>query len=200
MSSDGMSLQGNVTEVLRPSQFWEFHNDTVGVVEAPAVQRCYSNTRYCLFYSGSPCCTYGEFYAVGLATATSPYGPFTKWPTNPILGRNQGIAGPGGIGFARPSAVQTYAMYTAWNNLTYDYRGLNMDLMQLNPRQHERACRVHQSQRWQASVPVTTSSRRLERTVGTGIWTQPGLLSWMLGSNSFSSLAEGPKLAPHDHA
>lgn len=133
MSPDGMSLQGNVTEVLRPSQFWEFHNDTVGVVEAPAVQRCYSNTRYCLFYSGSPCCTYGEFYAVGLATATSPYGPFTKWPTNPILGRNQGIAGPGGIGFARPSAVQTYAMYTAWNNLTYEYRGLNMDLMQLNP-------------------------------------------------------------------
>ena len=57
MTPDGMHLTGNATMLLQPDQVWEFHNDTVGVVEAPAVQRCYSNTKYCLFYSGSPCCT-----------------------------------------------------------------------------------------------------------------------------------------------
>ncbi len=49
--------------------------------------------KYYLMYSGSAAC--GAVYAIGYATATSPTGPFTKHPGNPIVQQGNGIFGPG---------------------------------------------------------------------------------------------------------
>lgn len=59
-------------------------------------------------------------YSVGYATATSPWGPWTKNKTNPILSREMtGINGPGhGDLFADASEQLFYIFHTHRNNLT----------------------------------------------------------------------------------
>ncbi len=130
LAADGLSVNGVVSNVLSPTQPWEFANNVYGVVEGPAMTRCYSNTAYCLLYSGSA--TQNDDYATGYAVSTNPYGPFTKYPGNPILASGNGILGPGGPSFLLPGDGRIYTMYHSWDSLAYVKRELNMVLLDLN--------------------------------------------------------------------
>ena len=134
MTPDGLSLVGVVSDLLAPTDPWEFANNPIGVIEGPAVIKCYYNTAYCLFYSGSA--TQTEAYATGVAVSSSPYGPFVKYLNNPLLasGSNgSGMLGPGGPSFMMPGNGQVFVMYHSWNTLAYTARQLNMDLVNLDP-------------------------------------------------------------------
>ncbi|KAK9833659.1 hypothetical protein WJX74_002091 [Apatococcus lobatus] len=133
MTPDGLSLTGIVSDLLAPSQPWEFFPGAlIGVIEAPAVTKCYDNAAYCLFYSGNP--TQTAAYSTGVAVSSSPYGPFLKYPNNPLLLANgAGILGPGGLSFMLPGNGQTFAMYHSWDSTAYTARVLNMVELSLNP-------------------------------------------------------------------
>jgi hypothetical protein len=60
-------------------------------VEGPAM--VLHNATYYLFYSGG---SYLNAYGMGYATASSPTGPFTKSPANPILSQTEAVFSPGG--------------------------------------------------------------------------------------------------------
>lgn len=132
MTPDGLSLTGIVSDLLAPSEPWEYTGDLVGVVEGPAVTKCYSNTAYCLFYSGSG--TQTAAYATGVAVSSSPYGPFLKYPNNPTLLTNgAGILGPGGPSFMLPGNGKAFVMYHSWDTVAYTARVLNMVEVNLDP-------------------------------------------------------------------
>lgn len=98
LSPDGMTVTGEPQELLKDNERWEDR-----VVEAPTMVR--APTGYVLFYSG------GFFgwnpdegglspYAMGYASCSSPLGPCTPSPANPLLhsfkDRDAGcISGPG---------------------------------------------------------------------------------------------------------
>jgi beta-xylosidase len=98
LSPDGMTVTGEPQELLKDNERWEDR-----VVEAPTMVR--APTGYALFYSG------GFFgwnpdegglspYAMGYASCSSPLGPCTPSPANPLLhsfkDRDAGcISGPG---------------------------------------------------------------------------------------------------------
>ncbi len=86
LSDDLLSLNSELTQCLTADQEWE-HD----WVEGPFVIR--HNDTYYMTYSGfgysSP------DYAVGVATAPSPLGPWTKYEHNPILRRTGAVSGPG---------------------------------------------------------------------------------------------------------
>ena len=48
---------------------------------------------YYMMYSGSGAA--GPYYAIGYATSTSPMGPFTKYPDNPIIEGDGNVISPG---------------------------------------------------------------------------------------------------------
>ncbi|GEM_PF-6925506 len=86
MDSGGTSFIGPPVTVLTPtSTNWE-----VNQIEAPEVIK--RNGSYYLFYSAN---LINENYAVGVARSSSPLGPYTKGPANPILKRNSVLSGPG---------------------------------------------------------------------------------------------------------
>jgi hypothetical protein len=65
-------------------------------VQAPTVEGPFTELHdgtYYLFYSGG---SWQAAYGMGYATATSPTGPFTKSPTNPIFIQTSTVFGPGG--------------------------------------------------------------------------------------------------------
>lgn len=80
---------GESRVILQPQSDWETRNGQV--TEGPWMIK--HNKRYYLLYSGSGANT--PDYAVGYATATSPMGPFTRAPHNPIIQRSEGLYGPG---------------------------------------------------------------------------------------------------------
>jgi beta-xylosidase len=86
LSNDLLSLDSELVECITADQDWE-HD----WVEGPFVIR--HKDWYYMTYSGfgysSP------DYAVGYATATSPFGPWTKYEHNPILRRTGAVSGPG---------------------------------------------------------------------------------------------------------
>lgn len=85
LSPDGTSLVGSPKTILTNTEGWE----------GPLVEGQWMIRRgdyYYLFYSGNSYAS--TAYAVGVARATSPLGPFTK-ATGPILVSNNAWSGPG---------------------------------------------------------------------------------------------------------
>jgi xylan 1,4-beta-xylosidase len=83
----------SVKEVIRASQPWE-HTDTKSnwpVTEAASVIK--HRNLYYLFYTAND--FRNPDYAVGMATAPHPLGPWTKYAGNPILRSSEGFRGTG---------------------------------------------------------------------------------------------------------
>jgi GH43 family beta-xylosidase len=105
-------LAGAPTTVTIPSDDWE------GVPskdwywnEAPFVLK--RRGRYYQLYSGGLFAN--ETYAVGLAEAPAPTGPWTKHPANPVLRGGETLRGPGHVSFVfGPDAATRYAVYHAY--------------------------------------------------------------------------------------
>lgn len=86
---DPLTKKGEPKILFRPTEPWERKKGEI--VEGPwMIER---GGVYYLMYSGSG--ADGPDYAIGYATATSPLGPFTKHPGNPIARRGDGVYGPG---------------------------------------------------------------------------------------------------------
>lgn len=73
----------------KPGQDWEMNRAKVN--EGPLVLK--HDGTYYLVYSGSD--FRSQDYALGYATASSPYGPWTKYVGNPIFRRPEGLFGVG---------------------------------------------------------------------------------------------------------
>jgi beta-xylosidase len=78
------------------------------VVEGPWVEKHFG--RYYLFYSGGP---WTGNYAMGFALLSSPLGPATKNPGNPILAGNGTVFGPGGGSTIRGPRGEEWMLYHA---------------------------------------------------------------------------------------
>ncbi|MBM4157048.1 MAG: hypothetical protein FJ221_18790 [Lentisphaerae bacterium] len=87
--ADPRAKKGEPVEVIRPTEPWEKAHGHV--TEGPFMVK--RGAVYHLMYSGSG--ADGPDYAIGFATASSPTGPFTKHPGNPMAKRGDGIFGPG---------------------------------------------------------------------------------------------------------
>ncbi len=78
----------------------------------------------------------GQHYAVGYATATSPLGPFTKAPNNPVLQKNTdkgGIVtgtGHNSITYS-PDGKEMFCVYHARTTKTGDERVVFIDRMEV---------------------------------------------------------------------
>jgi arabinan endo-1,5-alpha-L-arabinosidase len=104
LARDGLSLVGARREVLRNDQPWEGD-----LVEGPWVVR--RGRYYYLFYSGNN--FWQENYAVGVARATSPVGPFVKREQT-LLRRDENWMGPGHGSVVTAADGHDYYVYHAW--------------------------------------------------------------------------------------
>jgi GH43 family beta-xylosidase len=102
-------LAGRPTVVTIPSDDWEGRTQKDWYWnEAPFVLK--RRGRYYQLYSGGWFAD--ETYAVGLAEAPAPTGPWRKHPANPVLRSGETIRGPGHVSFAfGPDAATRYAVY-----------------------------------------------------------------------------------------
>jgi beta-xylosidase len=99
----GTTLVGEPTRLIKQDQPWEG-----SLVEAPFVVE--ADGTFWLFYSANAYDS--DAYAVGVAKATSPTGPFTK-QADPVLVSNEVAAGPGHCAvFA--VGDQRWMVYHAW--------------------------------------------------------------------------------------
>lgn len=96
---------GEPTAILHPESDWETRAGHV--TEGPWIIK--RNQTYYLLYSGSGANT--PDYAVGYATSSSPTGPFTRSPGNPIVHRSNSIFGPGHGCAIRDDAGQWWHIY-----------------------------------------------------------------------------------------
>ncbi len=87
--TDPLRTTGEAKLMLQPTEPWEQKKGAV--TEGPWILK--RNQTYYLMYSGSG--ADGPDYGIGYATASSPLGPFTKYPGNPIAQRGNGVLGPG---------------------------------------------------------------------------------------------------------
>lgn len=108
VSVDGLHLSGPESALIDHDLDWEGD-----LVEAPWMTK--RNGTYYLFYSAFSYCD--SRYAVGVATSSSPLGPFTKNPTgDPILSSGGKFDGPGhGSVVMGPANDALYLVYHAWN-------------------------------------------------------------------------------------
>ncbi|RKH10477.1 glycosyl hydrolase [Corallococcus sp. CA053C] len=110
LSADGLALTGTRRTLITNNLAWEG-----GVVEAPWVVA--RGGYYYLFYSGNA--YYNSTYAVGVARATSPLGPYTKLGA-PILKTGGGWVGPGHNSVVTGPGGDTYMVYHAWDSAHTD--------------------------------------------------------------------------------
>jgi beta-xylosidase len=105
LSRDGTQLVGKPHDTGETNdQVWEG-----SVVEGPTMWK--HDGRYYLFYSGG---NYADdTYAVGYAACTSPLGPCTDAPENPILKTTCRAHGPGHNALIEVGS-QTWIVYHAW--------------------------------------------------------------------------------------
>jgi len=104
LSADGLSLTGSATTLLVNDRAWEGN-----VIEGAWM--IYEGGFYYLFYSANGYAS--TAYAVGVARATSPTGPFTK-AANPILVTRGAWAGPGHGSVVRGPRGDWVHVYHAW--------------------------------------------------------------------------------------
>lgn len=91
LSDDGLRIEGRPTTVLNP--IGQEGDGVQSVVEGawPVVR----DGRVYLFVSGDRCCGPQARYAVSVARANDPEGPFQRFPGNPVLARNDRFFAPG---------------------------------------------------------------------------------------------------------
>jgi GH43 family beta-xylosidase len=104
LSADGRTLVGDRKTLISNDLSWEGH-----VVEGPFVIR--HGAYYYMFYSGNA--YYNASYAVGVARASSPLGPYTKHG-DPILTSNQKWSGPGHCSVVDGPKGDTWMVYHSW--------------------------------------------------------------------------------------
>jgi hypothetical protein len=101
-------LEGNPTQVTFPSQAWEGPYGDWYWNEGPYVLK--RRGVYYQMYSGG--FHRDGTYAVGVAEARSPRGPWTKFPDNPVLRSSEHIVGVGHHSFVfGPDVATPYAVY-----------------------------------------------------------------------------------------
>jgi beta-xylosidase len=106
---DDLTPTGESTLCVAPSEPWEGNN----VTEGPFVLR--HGDVYLMTYSAMPYTS--PDYAVGLATARSPMGPWTKSKAGPILKRAAGVSGPGHHSFIEsPDGSELFIVYHLHKN------------------------------------------------------------------------------------
>jgi hypothetical protein len=88
LARSGRRIAGPVHLLIKPDKTWE-----QGVTEGPDLLRAGSG--FFLIYAGGHCCRPPCSYAVGVARAPGPLGPFVKDPANPILQGGAGWKCPG---------------------------------------------------------------------------------------------------------
>ncbi len=104
LAPDGLSVVGAAATLITNDQSWEG-----AVVEGPWM--IYRAGTYYLFYSGN---AYNSTaYAIGVARASSPLGPFTKLP-QPIVTSDSAWAGPGHCSVVATPDGETEVIYHAW--------------------------------------------------------------------------------------
>jgi xylan 1,4-beta-xylosidase len=108
LSGDGLRVAGRSGVALRPDRPWER-----GVTENPFLVR--RPDAYYLFYSGGNCCRPPCTYAVGVARAPAPNGPYTKLPEGPILRGNDRFMCPGGGSIVTQPAGDMVLAYHAYD-------------------------------------------------------------------------------------
>jgi len=106
LAPDGLSLVGGASTLITNDQGWEG-----ALVEGPFMIA--HGGSYYLFYSGNAYA--GASYAIGVARASSPLGPFTKAP-GPILTTRGAWAGPGHCSVVDTPAGDTYMVFHAWES------------------------------------------------------------------------------------
>lgn len=118
MTDDGMFLQ---TETLKPcvsaADDWEIddeHFPQCRVAEGPSVWK--HNGRYYLTYSANH--YQSRKYGVGVAVASSVYGPWKKLPDNPILQQGFHLCGTGHHGLFYDKKGRLTMMFHAHNSAT----------------------------------------------------------------------------------
>jgi GH43 family beta-xylosidase len=104
VEDDAFTLKGPRATLITNDKTWEG-----GVVEGPWV--VVHEGRYYLFYSGNA--YYNETYAVGVARADSPLGPYEK-RGDPILTTNERWIGPGHCSVVEGPSGVTQMVYHAW--------------------------------------------------------------------------------------
>lgn len=104
LAADGMSVTGPVATLITNDLAWEGK-----VTEGPFMVA--HGGMYYLFYSGN---SYANAtYAVGVARASSPMGPFTK-RGDPIVASNARWVGPGHCSVVDAPGGETAMVYHAW--------------------------------------------------------------------------------------
>lgn len=103
LDASGTKLVGKPQRLIKQDQPWEG-----SLVEAPFVIE--AGGTFWLFYSGNAYDS--DAYAVGVARASSPTGPFTKRP-DPVLVSNDVAAGPGHSGVIVVDG-KLWMVYHAW--------------------------------------------------------------------------------------
>ena len=104
LAADGLSLVGARADIITNDRAWEG-----AVVEGPWLVA--HGGSYYLFYSGN---SYANAtYAVGVARAAAPLGPFTK-AAAPIVTSNSAWVGPGHCSVVDGPGGDPYMVYHAW--------------------------------------------------------------------------------------
>jgi GH43 family beta-xylosidase len=104
LAANGLSVVGSPTTLITNDQAWEG-----AVTEAPFMIE--KAGTYYLFYSGNSYAN--SSYAIGVARASAPTGPFTK-AGPPILVTGGAWAGPGHCSVVETPAGDTAIVYAAW--------------------------------------------------------------------------------------
>ena len=85
---------------------------------------------YYLFYSGN---SFEANYAMGVATGSSPVGPFTKCSCNPIMKGDRRVLGPGGGSVTVGPDGKLWMVYHGWSGReggSVDRRTMRIDPIQ----------------------------------------------------------------------
>lgn len=115
LSADGLSLTGPAVQLLKQGRSWEGN-----LIEAPyLVER---GGKYVLFYSANDYAT--DRYAIGVATAPAPTGPFTASDQPFLSSASSGgrYVGPGGQSVVT-FAGRDWLVFHSWDE-GYAYRGM----------------------------------------------------------------------------
>lgn len=119
LRDDGLALVGERREIMRNDAGWED-----AVVEGPFVLR--RGEWYYLFYAGNACCGRGCNYAVGVARAKDPLGPWKKCPANPIMTQNEAWRCPGHGSLVIDPDGRTWFLYHAYASKGFVATGREM--------------------------------------------------------------------------
>ena len=110
-------------EPARPVLFADEKEDYSSLVEGAWV--VYRNGAYYLFYSGDHCCRRAPRYAVMVARAASPFGPFEKF-ARPILERSDAWVAPGHCSVLSDDAGSDWLVYHAMERRYFGPDGARM--------------------------------------------------------------------------